>query len=161
MITINARNFDGSLRKSWTAEVVQTSDSLVIVKGIFETEVKHPHLGVIRRGTISYEFFWPDRWYNVFRFHKPDETFRNYYCNISMPPRMTETSVDYVDLDIDIIVGPSGVLTVLDEDEFRENAERFRYSDDIRVRTGEAIAELTAMIKGREFPFEAHGIPAT
>jgi len=71
-ITINSRKFDGKIHRSWQAESIAQKDSLLIFVGEFDKEVKHSHLGVIRRGTISYEYYWLDRWYNVFRFHEPD-----------------------------------------------------------------------------------------
>jgi uncharacterized protein len=154
MITINSRRFDGTLRKSWPVEFLERSGSLLTARGVFDFDVEHPHLNVIRRGTISYEFFWLDRWYNVFRFHEPDGSFRNFYCNVCMPPTLVESVLNYNDLDIDIVVDAAGGFTVLDEDEFRENAERLGYPDEILAKTDEAVAELIGLIERREFPFD-------
>lgn len=153
-ITINSREFDGTVRKTWTAELLKRSGSLFIAKGIFDFQVEHPHLNVIRRGTISYEYFWLDRWYNVFRFHEPDGTFRNYYCNVCMPSKFDGSVLDYVDLDIDIVVDAAGGLAVLDEDEFAESAARFGYPDEIYEKTEAAVRELTGLIGRCEFPFD-------
>ncbi|MGD9561167.1 MAG: DUF402 domain-containing protein [Pyrinomonadaceae bacterium] len=157
IITVNSRFYDGSLKRSWTCEVVRWSDSLVYLVGRFERRVTHPDLGTIRAGSLSHEFFWPGKWYNVFRFHEPDGTFRNFYCNICMPPTIHNAKLEYVDLDIDIAVDPFGSVKVLDEQEFRENAERFGYTGQVREMTTAAIAELMGMIEGREFPFDHHG----
>lgn len=133
--------------------MIETSGSLLVVKGVFDIEITHPHMNVIRRDTISYEYFWLDRWYNVFRFHEPEGPFRNYYCNVSMPPNIKNSVIDYVDLDIDIVVDPAGRITVLDVDEFYENAQRFNYPEEIHVKTSEAVDELGKLIEKREFPF--------
>jgi protein associated with RNAse G/E len=154
-ITINSRNFDGTLRKSWTAELLQNSGGLLTAKGIFDIEMKHAHMDVIRRGTVSFEYFWLDRWYNVFRFHESDGAFRNYYCNVCMPPLVRGAVLDYVDLDIDLIVDAAGAITILDEEEFRESAQRFNYPTEIYDRAAEAIALLTDLIERREFPFRS------
>src|SRR5207248_3333985 len=98
-ITVNSRNFDGTLRRSWSARLIKQDGSLIEMIGEFETGVAHPDLGVIDRGTISYEYYWLDRWYNVFRFHEPHGEFRNYYCNINLPPTFENGILDYVDLD--------------------------------------------------------------
>lgn len=158
-ITINSRFYDGTLRKTWPADLLSNDGRVLTARGVFDTEISHPHLNVIRRGTISYEYFWLDRWYNVFRFHEPDGAFRNYYCNISMPPRINGLVLDYIDLDIDIVVDTEGRISVLDEDEFRENAVRFGYPGEIRVAMDKAVKELIGSIERREFPFDLAEMP--
>ena len=70
-ITINSRKYDGRLHRSWQATLTEQSTSLLKFVGEFDQEIKHQHIGVIRRGTVSYEYYWLERWYNVFRFHEP------------------------------------------------------------------------------------------
>src|SRR5688572_21581907 len=131
LYTIVSRNYVGEVRRSWPCRLVERTDPLLIFEGKFDREVVHPHLGQIERGTISIEYFWLDRWFNVFRFHKPNGTFRNYYCNIAMPPTFDESSLEFVDLDIDLIVDSQGNISIHDEDEYRENAVKFSYPPDI------------------------------
>jgi protein associated with RNAse G/E len=153
-VTINSRLFDGSIGKSWTCKIVEQDGPLLVFVGVFDREVAHEHLGVIRRGTISYEYYWLDRWYNVFRFHEPDGEFRNYYCNINMLPTFDGRTLDYVDLDLDILVGKDGAYTILDLDEFEENAAKYHFSDDLRANVNKAVDDLTELIKTRQFPFD-------
>ena len=61
--------------------------------------------------------------------------------------------LDYVDLDIDILVAQNGTYSILDSDEFEENAVKHEFSDDLRADVFRAVDELTAMIERREFPF--------
>ena len=154
-ITINARKFDGSVHRSWTADLVSTEDSLLLFVGRFEKNVSHPDLGFIRRGTYSYEYYWLDRWYNVFRFHEPDGEFRNFYCNINRPPVFTGVTLDYVDLDIDLLVGADGSVRTLDLEEFELNAEKYRYPRDVMDGALQALRELTALIESGDFPFDS------
>jgi len=125
----------------------------MIFVGEFENDVSHSHLGLIRRGTISYEYYWLDRWYNVFRFQEPDGNFRNYYCNINMPPTYQNNVLDYVDLDIDVLVRDDLSLKMLDEDEYRRNSEVFNYPDELKASVERSLEELLNLIRNREFPF--------
>ena len=125
----------------------------MIFVGEFENDVSHSHLGLICRGTISYEYYWLDRWYNVFRFHEPDGNFRNYYCNINMPPTYQNNVLDYVDLDIDVLVRDDLSLKMLDEDEYRRNSEVFNYPDELKASVERSLEELLNLIRNREFPF--------
>lgn len=152
LVTINSRKYDQSIRKSWTCELIERTDSLLIFGGEFDRDIFHPGLGDIKRGTISYEYYWLDRWYNVFRFHEPDGSFRNYYCNISMPPVFEKGVLDYTDLDIDVTVWPGFVYEILDEVEHEENAAKFGYPETIRTAVAAALSELIGMIENRDLP---------
>jgi protein associated with RNAse G/E len=154
IVTINSRKYDGKLHRSWKAELINKDISPFEFVGKFENEIFHPHLGVIRRGTISYEFYWLERWYNVFRFHEPDGNLRNFYCNINMPPKFENDILDYVDLDIDIVVWKDFSREILDTDEFEINSHRYAYSDDVREKVRDGLNELISMIDKRIFPFD-------
>lgn len=134
--------------------MIERNDTLLIFLGKFNETVSHPDLGVIAKGTFSYEYYWLDRWYNIFRFHEPHGRFRNWYCNVNMPPVFRNSVLDYVDLDIDILVWPDWRTEVLDRDEFESNAIQFDYADEVRNGAESAVRELLAMIKKRVFPFD-------
>ena len=153
-ITINSRKFDGSITKSWDVEFVERDKCQITFVGEFEKEVVHSQLGVIKRGTISYEIYWFNRWYNVFRFHEPDGGLRNFYCNISLPFKFTENVLDYVDLDIDILVWKDFSYEILDREEFEENAKRFSYSDKMRKKVRATENELISLIETKTIPFD-------
>lgn len=142
------------MRRSWTCDLIQRGAEMIIFLGVFEFDVAHPDLGEIKKGTRSYEYYWLDRWYNVFRFDEPDGRFRNFYCNVNMPPVLGENSLEYIDLDIDILAWPDGRVIDLDLEEFGENALRYRYPDDVKLRAESAVDELKQMIASRQFPFE-------
>ena len=153
-VTINSRKFDGAIHKTWKAELIEQKACLLIFVGEFEKEIKHSHLGVIRRGTVSYEFYWLDRWFNVFRFHEPDGSLRNFYCNINMPPLYENNVLDYVDLDVDVLVWKDFSIEILDADEFEENGKRFNYPAEIKNKVEESLKNLIQLIENREFPFD-------
>lgn len=152
-VTINSRKYDLSIRRSWQCRLIQETDELLVFIGEFDLGVEHPELGKIAKGTLSYEYYWLDRWYNIFRFHEPDGRLRNWYCNINMPPVFKDGAVDYVDLDIDILVWPNFRIEVLDRDEFEANALRFNYPESVRNNAENAFNELLEMIGRRCFPF--------
>jgi len=152
MITVNSRKYDGTIRKSWTCELVEESADLVVAVGTFDADVNHSDLGLITQGTRSYEYFWLDRWYNIFRFVTADGAFRNYYCNICMPPQFSKDVIDYVDLDIDVVVDPDFSSRILDRDDFETNAELFNYPAEIRDRVESTLQELLGLINLRNLP---------
>lgn len=157
IVTINSRKFDQQIVRSWTAILLENTGDGLVFEGVFDRDVEHAELGSIRTGTISREYYWLDRWYNVFRFHDPDGAFRNYYCNINMPPIFDGTSLDYVDLDIDVVVWPGHRYEVLDIDEFEENARLFRYPAEIHENARGSLNVLIDLIETGRLP-EQDGI---
>lgn len=144
------------VRRTWACEIKEQSDDMIHAVGVFDLDVEHPGLGSIARGTVSHEYYWLRRWYNVFRFHEPDGGFRNYYCNISMPPTMEGRFLDYVDLDIDVVVWKDLSFEVLDRDDFERNKSRYEYPPDIIETAHSSLDELIKKIADREFPFTTH-----
>ncbi|MDT5060118.1 MAG: uncharacterized protein QOH63_577 [Acidobacteriota bacterium] len=152
-ITVCAYKYDGIEYRQWRGQLAGRKNSLLILNATFDNEVRHPLLGLIAPGTISVEFYWLDRWYNIFRFHQPTGELRNYYCNINVPPVFHQNVLSYIDLDMDILVAPDLSYRILDEDEFAANASRFKYSLEVQRRSYQAIEQLVTLIESRQFPF--------
>ncbi|MGB8506786.1 MAG: DUF402 domain-containing protein [Pyrinomonadaceae bacterium] len=127
--------------------------TLIILEAVFDEEIKHPLLGIIKPGTQSFEYYWTDRWYSIFRFSEPTGELRNYYCNINTPPRLENRLLSFIDLDIDILVAPDFSYEILDEDEFSRHAEHYKYPQDLQVRVRRTVTELISLIERRGFPF--------
>lgn len=151
-ITVNSRAFDGSIRRSWQCRLAEQTDSLLVLMGEFDADVSHDDLGLIERGTVTREYFWLERWYNIFCFYEPDGVFRNYYCNICMPPTFENGVLDYVDLDLDVVVWPDGRVDVLDEADYQRNSVKYDYPESVREHISSAIEELLSMASNDEFP---------
>jgi uncharacterized protein len=153
-ITIRACKYDGLEHRRWHARLLSRDGSLIVLDARFDRLIKHDLLGTILPGTISVEYYWLDRWYNVFRFHEPTGQLRSYYCNVNVPPRFDGRSLSYVDLDIDILVEPDLSYRIVDLDEFETNSAHFRYPAEVRSRAHAALRELVALIESRQFPFD-------
>ncbi len=124
-----------------------------MLDAVFDEEIQHDLLGTISRGTISTEYYWLDRWYNVFRFSDSEQTLKRFYCNINVPPRFDGRILSYIDLDIDVLVEPDFTYQILDEDDFEQNAKRYPYPEDVQANAHAALAELIQLIESGSFPF--------
>ncbi len=147
--------YDGVLHRTWDAELLRREGSLIVLDAKFSEEITHDLLGTIASGTHSLEYYWLDRWYNVFRFAQPDGKLRNFYCNINVPATLAGDVLSYVDLDIDILVQPDFNYQVLDLDEFEKNSMLYDYPLEVRQNAQLAVSELVTMIQTRAFPFES------
>jgi protein associated with RNAse G/E len=152
-IVVRVYKYDGLLHRTWQAELVRQESSLIVLDARFTDEIIHDLLGTIAIGTHSLEYYWLDRWYNVFRFAHPDGKLRNYYCNVNVPPTFDGETLTYVDLDLDILVAPDFSYQILDVEDFESNAERYGYSAEVQTNARRAVNELVRLIETREFPF--------
>jgi protein associated with RNAse G/E len=152
-ITVRVLKYDGAEYRRWQARVSQVRGQLLVLDAEFDVEVQHDSLGTIPKGTRTIEYYWLDRWYNIFRFLKDDGGTRLLYCNIGTPPSLEDNVLTYVDLDIDILVEPDLSFQVLDLEEFETNKKHYGYSAETERNAQAAVDELKQMIEGRQFPF--------
>jgi len=153
-IQVRAYKYDGSAHRSWPAQVLRQEGSLIVLDAKFPEEIVHDLLGTIASGTHSLEYYWLDRWYNVFRFAQPNGELRNYYCNVNVPPTFDGETLSYVDLDLDILVEPDLSYQILDVEDFDRNVKLYGYSDEVQSNARRAIDELIELIGTRQFPFD-------
>jgi uncharacterized protein len=152
-VVVSVLKYDGLEHRRWPAQVALIEGPLLVLDAVFENEIEHDLLGTISSGTISTEYYWLDRWYNVFRFSDPDRQLKSYYCNVNQPPSFDGRVLSYIDLDIDVLVAPDLTYKILDVDDFEENARRYAYPDDVQANARRAVTELTGLIESRAFPF--------
>ena len=134
---------DGTERRRWFGRVATHDGPLIVVDAVFDEEVKHDLLGTIASGTISKEYYWLDRWYNVFCFND------RFYCNVTLPPEFKDSVLSYVDLDIDVLVETDLSYRILDVEDFEASS----YPLEIDQNARQAVADLIEQIKTRSFPF--------
>jgi protein associated with RNAse G/E len=155
MIEVCAYKYDGLLHRSWPAKLLRQEGSLIVLDAKFPDEVVHDLLGTIASGTHSLEYYWLDRWYNVFRFAHPNGQLRNYYCNVNVPPTLADDVLSYVDLDLDILVEPDFSYRVLDMEDFERNIEIYGYPAEVQANARQALDDLVRIIETRAFPFDS------
>ena len=166
-VIVRVLKYNGTEYRRWSARIAKSlppvnhpqnarapyDDSVIVLDAEFEYDVRHEVLGEIARGTRTAEYYWFNRWYNIFRFLEKDGSTRLWYCNINTPPKLEDGVLSYIDLDIDVLVQPDFTYQVLDFDEFEHNARIFGYPDEVRRNVRRAVAEVTLLIEARQFPF--------
>ncbi len=93
------------------------------------------------KGDRLHEYFWTDRWYNVFALYAADsDRLKGWYCNLCRPTIITETEIIWRDVALDVWVAPDGTFQLLDEDEFEAIAAALKPGEYERVWS--AVQEL-------------------
>jgi hypothetical protein len=97
------------------------------------------------------EWYFADRWYNIFQIASPDGTLKGWYCNVAEPAELSPDAIRCRDLLLDLWVAPTGVTRILDEDEFAAASD---LTPDQRHHAQTALAELRRLVHARLPPFD-------
>jgi hypothetical protein len=74
---------------------------------------------VFEPGDYLDEYFYSDRWYNVYALHSPAGQLKGWYCNITRPAVFFLDTIESEDLELDLFVSPDRqTIMLLDEDEY-------------------------------------------
>jgi uncharacterized protein len=109
----------------------------------------------IHAGDRMIEWFFADRWYNIFQHHAAeDDHLKGWYCNITRPAAFTDSpdglTIGADDLALDVFVHPDGHVQLLDEDELAA----LGLPEAELAQVWGAVAQLRALVQGRLAPFD-------
>ena len=109
---------------------------------------------VFEPGDLLYEYFYTDRWYNIFRIHSSGGDIKGWYCNLTRPAVLHSTGLESEDLEIDLFVSHDrSTQLVLDEDEYIQRGIP-EHEPNTHIAVQSALAELQRMASAAEGPFK-------
>ena len=145
---------DGSQAFAWDGAVLACDDEGIVLRAEFSVPVVELGFTTFRGGDVFHEFYYWDRWYNVFQVSEPDGTLKGWYANVGAPadgsPERGELS--YVDLELDVWSHPDGEFVVLDEDEYEALASNPACTAQLISGAAEGRAALLALAVARRLP---------
>jgi hypothetical protein len=120
-IKVQKKNPAGEVTYEYEGVLLKRDGNSVTIEAFFDRADRPFQDIVLKKGDRFVEFYYSDRWYNVFEIYDRDNRkLKGWYCNVGMPAVIEEEMVSYVDLALDLWVSMNGKQTVLDEDEFDE-----------------------------------------
>ena len=153
-IIVQKCNHLGEVVWQYQGEAVERGATWVCLMARFARSDVDAGYVVFRRGDAMTEWFYSDRWYNVFRLEDVDDgRLKGWYCNIGRPARLGEDVVAYDDLALDVFVMPDGDVLVLDEDEF----DALHLAEADVAASWAAVETIRAAVAARAFPFLTEG----
>lgn len=112
-------------------------------------------LGYVRfaPGDVFDEYYYTDRWFNIFEVRGAGGALKGWYCNITRPARLEDNTITSEDLELDLFVSPDRrQFLTLDMDEFE--ARDLAASDPpAHAAALAALAELVDMARAGKPPF--------
>ena len=150
MITIIKLDPAGREKIRYTGELVSRSDHELVVQAAWTLPARDLGYTRFEPGDLFTEYYYTDRWFNVFAISDQPGVRKGWYCNITEPAQFFPDRVTQVDLYLDVWVDPSGAPLILDEDEFRAATN---LTSDQRTMAQQALQALLTMITSRQAMF--------
>lgn len=150
MITVVKLNPVGERLISYEGEARQRSATLIILDATWTMATKKLGYTTFEPGDHFTEYYYTDRWFNIFEIANSSGERKGWYCNVAEPARFGENQLEQVDLLLDVWVTPTGETLILDEDEF---AAESRLSDHQRRQARQGLQELLQLIATGTQPF--------
>jgi len=118
-IKVQKKNLAGKVTYEYEGILLERDVNSIKIEALFDREDMPFQDVVLKKEDRFVEYYYSDRWYNVFEiYNRDDGKIKGWYCNIGMPAMFENGIVSYVDLALDLWVSSNGEQTVLDEDEF-------------------------------------------
>src|SRR5204863_10138901 len=116
-IKVQKKNPAGEVTYEYEGVLLSRDENSVTLEALFD-RADMPFMDVVfKTGDRFVEYYYTDRWYNIFAIHDhEDGNVKGWYCNVCKPAVIEDDVVSYVDLALDLWVSTNGKQTVLDED---------------------------------------------
>jgi predicted RNA-binding protein associated with RNAse of E/G family len=151
MITVIKADHLGQEKWRYTGEVVDRGPNWIQIQAFFNGDEGDDGFVVWRRGDRFVEWYYTDRWYNVFEVHEvTDDRLKGWYCNITRPTIITDDTITWPDLELDLWISPAGTVLLLDEDDFAA----VPLDAETRTNALRAVEALRSMVEHRDAPFD-------
>ncbi len=145
---------DGSEVFAWDGEVLRCDAQGIVLRAEFNVPVRELGYATFRRGDVFHEFYYWDRWYNVFDIREPSGALKGWYANVGAPATLDGAAgqLSYVDLELDLWSSPDGRIELLDEDDFAAEVATGAISVDLAAGAEQGWHELIDLARAGRLP---------
>lgn len=148
-IKVQKKNPAGEVTYEYEGVMLSRDQHSIVLEALFD-RADMPFMDVIfKTGDRFVEYYYTDRWYNIFVIHDRDDgKIKGWYCNIGKPAVFEGDIVSYIDLALDLWVSADGKQSVLDEDEFEE----LKLNEELKTGALKGLDELKTLFKSDNPP---------
>ena len=154
MITIVKQNPQGEVKIQYQGEVVEHTSQGVVVQASWTLPARNLGYAVFEPGDRFTEYYYTDRWFNIFDIVSASGMRKGWYCNVAEPACIYDDHIEQIDLLLDVWVDPKGTALILDEEEFAAdtmlNAEQ-------RKGAQQGLQAILHMLAARQEVFSSLG----
>ena len=150
MITVIKQNSLGETKISYQGEIISHLPDGVVIQAYWQLPTKDLGYTSFEPGDQFIEYYYIDRWYNIFDIFTANGVRKGWYCNVAQPAVISDDRIEQIDLLLDVWVTPEGQPLILDEDEFNSDTT---LNEKQRDGAQEGLRDLLELIATRKGPF--------
>ena len=152
-LQIHSYKHDGTIYRSWDEAVVLDITNNYIVVGNDKTLVTEFDGRTWKTKEPAVIYFYKNCWYNIICQFKKTGIY--YYCNIATPYIIEDSTIKYIDYDLDLRVFPDGLYKILDKAEYQYHKKKMNYSKEVDLIIKEELKDLITKYKNKEDLFDS------
>ena len=155
MITIIKQDPQGMEKLRYQGEILKRLPTGVVIQAKWTLPPKYLGYTSFEPGDRFTEYYYSDRWFNIFDIAAVDGKRKGWYCNVAEPATIFDDRIEQIDLFLDLWVDPQGKPLVLDEDEF---ATTTTLTEEQRKGAREGLKALLQLLATRSEAFSPSGL---
>jgi uncharacterized protein len=152
MITVVKLNPQGIEKLQYSAEIAAHLEGGVMLNAYWTGPTRDLGYTTFEPGDHFVEYFYTDRWFNIFAISTAQGQLKGWYCNVAAPALISKERIEQIDLYLDVWVSPDGQTLLLDEDEFASDET---LTETQRNGARQGLDQLFLLIEARQIPFQA------
>ncbi len=150
MITVTKKDTQGHTKIQYKGEVLERSAYGIVIQASWTLPTKDLGYTTFESGDQFIEYYYTDRWFNIFDISSAGGVHKGWYCNVAEPATIFDDHIEQVDLLLDVWVNPQGATLILDEDEFAADTT---LGHEQRTRARQGLQALLELIAARQEMF--------
>ena len=150
MITVVKQNPLGEAKIQYAGEVVERLANGVIISAHWRHAAKDLGYTRFEPGDRFIEYYYTDRWFNIFDISTSHGLRKGWYCNVAEPAKIFDDHIEQIDLLLDVWVNPEGKPLILDQEEFDADPS---LSEEQRKGARQGLHDLLEWITAHKAPF--------
>ncbi|GAC1398832.1 MAG: DUF402 domain-containing protein [Ktedonobacteraceae bacterium] len=152
MITIVKQNPVGEVKIRYSGELLEYLAHGVVIQASWTLPARDLGYAVFEPGDQFTEYYYTNRWFNIFDIVRSDGVRKGWYCNVAEPAHIHDDVIEQIDLLLDVWVSPQGATLLLDEDEF---AADMTLTQEQRVGAQQGLETLLHLLTARQEMFSS------
>lgn len=152
-IVLRKRKYDGTIRSVWPGDLVDSRGEDWLIT-FHDARLHHSQPPLAESAAFAIHTIGLRHPLTVLHRFDPLGRFLGARCDAALPAAIAGRTIDFVDLDLDVIVNPDGTHFVRDLDDFRARAVELGYPAHVRRTAWMGILLALRAVRRRQFPFD-------
>jgi len=150
IITVNKLDALGETKIQYEGEILEYSVDRIVIQAFWKHSSKDLGYICFEPGDSFIEYYYTNKWFNIFDIADANNERKGWYCNITEPADIHDDQIKQKDLLLDVWVDPWGTPLLLDEDEFQDDTT---LDETQRQGARQGLHELLQMVAAQIAPF--------